>query len=363
MTLTPNKLAVLIGSQARGLKDTFRSVNFFLEMLDVPYDIYVCSDREDIQNFNVLNNVRDTISLETVESENKFLLKSKERMHKHYWQNAKLYGVSMLFKQHKDEYTHALKMRTDFMFDYYGFFNDFGIDISSGSMTTCHRNYIRDHVRTCMHHCDFKQSRAFRDLLVDNPEQKKVMPLMWQGDRFWFGSADHIWRYSQQTMIVASKIKKIYQQYVPIPLHADFKVVHKQLSTVALPRVVFPNGLPGDSVEIAERMNDSREILRGMKELPIDESIEPLVKGGVPYAGHDVFCNDKFNADILGFVTQLYVPYIKPMKYGFIKHMHFTRYENNVKTTDQPLKIMQAFHDNDNTYTKNINIENKLRKC
>lgn len=363
MSINQNRLAVLIGSQSRGLQDTVASINFFLGLLDTPYDVFVCSDEHDLDNFKVLNNLKHTVSLEQSESENPFMLNVKQVMHKHYWQNAKLYGVSKLFKDQRSNYTHTLKMRTDFMFDYYGFFKDFGIDISPEKITSEHKLFIRDHARICMHHCNFKQSRHFRELLVENADQRKVMPMMWQGDRFWFGSSENIWKYCEQTMITASRIKSIYDHYVPVGRHSDFKVVHKQLSTISLPRKIFPHGLPDCSIAIAEEMNKSREQLKSIGELSKEDSVEPLVKGGVPYAGHDVFCNDKFNADILGFITQLYVPFIKPMKYGFVKHMHFTRYENNVKTPDKPMKIMQAFHENDETYVKNLTIENKLRKC
>ena len=42
--------------------------------------------------------------------------------------------------------------------------------------------------------------------------------------------------------------------------------------------------------------------------------------------------------------------------------MHFTRYENNIKITDQDLKIMQAFHKNDKSYKDSVSLEEQLIK-
>ena len=359
-SLTGQKLAILIGSQSRAIKDTYMNINFFLSLFDIPYDVFICSDEADLDNFKLIKNIHSTISLEEVESKNKWLLNNKEAMHKHYWQNAKLYGVSSLFKPHLSEYSHALKIRTDFMFDYEGFFKDFGIPIKNMSLE--HLNFIRRHLQICLHHCSFKEVRPFKDLFIDDAHQKKVMPLLWNGDRFWFGAAGSVLSYSTQTMVIANKIKQIYSHYEPLPLHPDFKVISNQLSTLPLPKFIFPNGLPETAIEIAETMNKNASKIKSIGSLSKSESIPPLIQSGVPYAGHDVFLQGSFNADILAFITQAYIPYIKPMKYGFIKHMHFTRYENNIKMTKDRLQIRQAFHKNDQSYKNSINFQNQLIK-
>jgi len=176
-----DRLAVLIGSQSRGVADTYNNINFFLQLFNVPYDVYVCSDEDDLQNFNKIENIKECISLEQVEQENKWLLKHKTIMHKHYWQNAKLFGVSELFKHQKHNYTHALKMRTDFMFDYRTYFTTYQLD--PDNITKNHLEHLIDNLRLHRHHCNVNESRSWKEMYAPDG---RLIPLLYNGDRFIF---------------------------------------------------------------------------------------------------------------------------------------------------------------------------------
>ena len=52
-SLTGQKLAILIGSQSRAIKDTYMNINFFLSLFDIPYDVFICSDEADLDNFKL----------------------------------------------------------------------------------------------------------------------------------------------------------------------------------------------------------------------------------------------------------------------------------------------------------------------
>ena len=160
------KLAVLIGSESRGVEDTYQNINFFLSLFDVPYDVFICSDQADLSNFNSIKNIHSTISLEEIESRNPHLLKLREKMLKHYWQSAKIFGTATLLDPLINEYATGLKMRTDFVFNYKNFFLDHGFNLD---IKSSHLSYIKNYLRMSLHHCDTKESHIWKRLYTDGP--------------------------------------------------------------------------------------------------------------------------------------------------------------------------------------------------
>lgn len=355
--MSNDRLAVLIGSQSRGVSDTCDAINFFLQLFNVPYDVYICSDEEDLKNFNGIKNIKECVSLEQVERDNKWLLKHKTFMRKHYWQNAKLFGVSELFKKQKHNYTHALKMRTDFMFDYRTYFTDYQLD--PDNITKNHLEHLIDNLRLHRHHCNVKESRPWKEIYTPDG---RLVPLLYKGDRFLFSSAERIWKYCHELMKTAANITSVYDSYYNLPIHPDFTNVSKHLETISIPRSFFPTNAPTSGEQIAAFLNENTDFLkeynRGNK---TDTYYEPIIPGKHTHAGKDIFCNGRFSADVLAYINQLYVPYIKPSKHGFVKYMYFTRYGDNVKFGEEAgMTIKQAFHDNDATYRDSITLQNKL---
>lgn len=356
-----DRLAVLIGSQSRGIQDTCGNINFFLQLFNVPYDVYICSDEDDLQNFRGIKNIKKCISLEQVEHENKWLLNHKSTMHKHYWQNAKLYGVAGLFKTEKDNYTHALKMRTDFMFDYRTYFTSQQLD--PDNITKDHLDHIIDDLRLHRHHCNVAESRAWKRMYAPD---SRVVPLLYNGDRFIFSSAEIAWKYCHELMRTAANITDIYTKYYNIPPHADFLNVKNHLATVSIPQSFFPDGRPSSAEQIARFLNENKDFLKQYnKSNKQDKYYEPIVSGEHPYiiAGRDKFCvENKFNADVLAVINQLYVPFIMPSKHGIVKYMHFTRYSNNSKEKQPGDTIREAFKNDDVSYQDSVAIQSKLIK-
>ena len=357
--MNQDRLAVLIGSQSRGVSDTHETINFFLQLFNIPYDIYICSDESDLQGFNDIKNIKECISLEQIESENKWLTKHKSIMHKHYWQNAKLFGVSELFKKQKHKYTHALKMRTDFMFDYRSYY--IGQQLNPDIITKYHLDHLIDDLRLHRHHCHRDESRAWRGMYAPD---NRITPLLYNGDRFIFSSAEKTWKYCYELMKTAANIVKIYSDYYNLPMHPDFLNVTRHLETLSIPRSFFPEKRPVSGEQIATYLNENKDFLKQYnKSNNNDTYYEPIADNNQPHCGKDIFCRGKFNADVLAFINQLYVPFIKPSKYGIVKYMHFTRYDDNVKFGEKAgSTIKQAFHDDDTSYQDSITIQNKLIK-
>jgi len=354
-----DKLAVLIGSQSRGLPYTNENINFFLKLFNIPYDVYICSDDHDLNNFSGIYNVKECISLEQVEHENRWLEEQKSIMHKHYWQNAKLFGVATLFKHKKHEYTHALKMRTDFMFDYRTYFTKNRLNPDDIEMK--HLEYMLDDFRLHRHHCNMQESRAWKNMYAPD---SRVVPLLFNGDRFIFSSAEKLWKYCFELMKTAANIKTIYKKYYNLPMHQDFMDVKKHLETISIPCDWFPREKPTNGEAIASFLNKNREFLKEYnKQKTQTNYYHPIITGNKPHAGKDIFCNGNFNADVLAFINQLYVPYINPSKHGFVKYMHFTRYDDNIKFNERSdATIKQAFHDDDTSYQDSVAIQSKLIK-
>lgn len=355
--MSNDKLAVLIGSQSRGIQDTYKTLNFFLSLFGVSYDVFICSDDNDLCNFNVINNIKDQISLEQVEDQNKWLVNHKSTMHKHYWQNAKLFGVASLFKNEKDNYTHGLKMRTDFMFDYRSYFINHQLD--PDNITDQHLLHLEDDLRLHRHHCNTAESRPWKNMYV---EDSRLVPLLYNGDRFIFSSAEKLWKYCFELMKTAANIKDIYSSYYKIPMHHDFMNVKKHLETISIPHSFFPEEKPATGEQIAMFLNENKNLLKTYNTQKNNDSYyEPIISKNKPQAGKDIFCSGSFNADVLAFINQLYVPYIKPSKYGVVKYMHFTRYDDNVKFGQQSdAVIKQAFNDDDTSYKDSMTIQSKL---
>lgn len=358
MHFREKRLAVLIGSQSRGIKDSHKSINFFLSLFGIPYDVFICSDEADLDNFKLIKNIRSTVSLENIESNNKSLLRNKEKMHKHYWQNAKIFGATTLLQPIIKKYDYGFKMRTDFMFDYRTFFMDHGFDLKD-NLTAQHLMFLKDYIRLHLHHCDVRESRPWKSMYASSDDALNLVPFLYNGDRYVFSEVRSLAKFCSNLMFTASNIEKIYTSYIPIPKHYDYNNVKVHLKTIAIPKTLFPNGPPKSAEEIASCFNLKRNELQKIKDV---ECYPPISSNGKWGTGKDIFCNGKFNADVLSFINQLYTPNIKPSKYGIVKYMAFTRYENNTKSTDQEMKIMQAFHEDDSTYRDSIELENQLKK-
>lgn len=353
-----DRLAVLIGSQSRGLTDTCDNINFFLQLFNVPYDVYICSDESDLQNFSKIKNIKECISLEQVERENKWLLKHKPVMHKHYWQNAKLFGVAEMFKHQKLNYTHALKMRTDFMFDYRTYFKTQQFD--PDNITEKHLEHLIDDLRLHRHHCNIPESRAWKEMYAPDG---RITPLLYNGDRFMFSSAERLWKYCSELMKTAANVVNIYSGYYNIPPHPDFLNVKKHLETISIPRSFFPQGRPVSGEQIATYLNENKDFLKQYNQSNdnTDTYYEPVASKDQPHYGKDIFCKGKFCPDTLAVINQLYVPFIKPSKHGFVKYMHFTRYGDNVRFEEEAgMTIKQAFQNDNATYKDSVSIQNKL---
>lgn len=355
-----DRLAVLIGSQSRGLPTTSENVNFFLELFDIPYDVFVCSDESDLDNFDSINNITHRVSLEQIEQNNEWLASHKEKMHKHYWQNAKLFGVSTIFEDVYKQYTHAIKMRTDFMFDYRSYFTDNGLD--PDNINHVHLKHIQEDIRIHRHHCNVKESRKWKSMYTDDT---RIVPFLWNGDRFIFSAADVLHMYCREIMKTAANVEKIYTTFYKIPMHPNFMNVHEHLETISIPHAFFPDRVPNTGAEIAEYLNSNKHVIKEFnKQKMVDSSFyEPIISKNHPRDGKSFFCGGTFNADCLAFINQLFVPFIKPSKQGIVKYMWFTRWGDNdrvSKTTRSTIK--QAFHDDDVSYRDSITIQNKLIK-
>lgn len=130
MIITGKKLAVLIGSQGRGLSETSRSINLFLKMFDVDYDIYVCTDEEYLHDFDSYlgDNIREMKSWESLvpQEDRNYnkpgpdqklnLIKKCSRHNLYQWHKLCLARDMMI--KNITEYDAVIKIRTDMSFDY-----------------------------------------------------------------------------------------------------------------------------------------------------------------------------------------------------------------------------------------------------
>ena len=112
------KLAVLIGSQPRSLDISAPFIHFLLdELIGIPYDIYICCDKKESDDFKGLKNIKDIVFFEDqINSTDPEKIKLwKTIMTSSFYQWAKLYFAKEASIKSKEKYDFGLKLRTDFV--------------------------------------------------------------------------------------------------------------------------------------------------------------------------------------------------------------------------------------------------------
>lgn len=356
------RLAVLIGSQARGLKHTAENINSFLQLFNVPYDVYICSDADDLGNFNTIKNIKQCISLEQVEGPSKKLRDNfSNLLPSHYWQNAKIIGVANLFKTIRGEYTHALKMRTDFIFDYKKLFNDYGHNTNSVDIE--HLEFIMDFLRLNRHHCNTSDIKRW---WRTSNTCANTSPIMYNGDRYMFGAATKIWQYCSTINHTAANLKNIHCSWYPIPYHHDYSVFDESLEKISIPKPFFPDSRPATGRQIAEFLNNNKDYLNKFnKQKYTGECYEPIDKTWMNQ------CNqNKYGSEKLAQIHCLYTSQAIPTnKHGVTQYMKFTRFNNNDRenisdndTIRMKDNTSKYYEDNKLLQTKLIEIKSKIIK-
>lgn len=128
-----NRLVVLIGSKPRSLDISVPFINFLLEeLISMPYDIYICCEKEEEDEFKVLKNIKNISyyedCLKNYNSQKIELWKKLMGRNFHQW--TKLFFAKEACVKSKVPYTFGLKLRTDFVINSEGLKKK-GIDLKS----------------------------------------------------------------------------------------------------------------------------------------------------------------------------------------------------------------------------------------